>query len=122
MRRRGQSATIGLLAMLIGASPALADAIDGHWCAKDARRLQIEGPSLVTPGGHRMQGNYDRHHFSYVAPAADMGAGQAITMILMGETAVQIQVGADVPEVWNRCAPPLSLLREYAPEPRTENG
>jgi hypothetical protein len=115
MGPRGTAPILALLATMI-ASPALADAIDGHWCTKDGdRRLQIEGPSIVTPGGRRLQGNYDRHHFSYVAPPADMGAGQTVNMILLGELAVQIQIGEAAAEVWNRCGPPLSLWQYGVP-------
>ncbi len=66
------------LAMLAG--PALADAIDGNWCHTDGRRFTIRGPEIVTPGGKRMEGNYSRHWFSYVAPAPEPGAGETIFM------------------------------------------
>ena len=58
------------------AGPALADAIDGNWCHTDGRRFTIRGPEIVTPGGKRMEGNYSRHWFSYVAPAPEPGAGE----------------------------------------------
>ncbi len=122
MRHNGYAATIGLLAVLFGACPALADAIDGHWCAADGRRLRIDGPAIVTPGGRHLQGNYDRHHFSYVVPLPEAGAGQTVAMVLLGETAVRVQFGEAPAEVWNRCAPRLSLRREHGKEPRTGNG
>ena len=115
MSPRGTAPILAVLATL-SASPALADAIDGHWCTVGGdRRLQIEGPSIVTPGGRRLQGTYDRHHFTYLAPQADMGAGQTVNMSLLGEMAVQIQIGEAAAEVWNRCGPPLSLRQDDLP-------
>ena len=99
-----------LLAVLAVAHPAFADSIDGHWCSQDGRRLEIAGPSIVTPAGVRMSGTYDRHYFSYVAPPADRAPGETVDMALMGEMAVQVRAGKSAPEVWNRCAPPVSLL------------
>lgn len=116
MRNLGVSATTGVLLAILGVSPACADAIDGHWCAQDgSRRLQIEGPSIVTPGGRRVEGNYDRHHFSYVVPPPDAAAGRIVAMTLLGEMAVQIQLGDASPEVWHRCAPPLSFRSAHQP-------
>lgn len=122
MRHSLCSATIGLLTALCGATPALADAIDGNWCAADGRRVQIDGPAIVTPGGRHLQGSYDRHHFSYVVPTPEAGAGKTVAMALMGETAVRIQFGDGEPEVWSRCAPRLSLQRQQDQEKRTGNG
>ncbi len=105
MRNLGK-ATIALMLL---ATPALADRIDGHWCAPDGtRRVQIEGPTIVIQGGRQLQGTYDRHHFSYVVPMPDAMAGKTVEMNLLGETAVQVQFGDVAPEVWTRCAPPLS--------------
>ena len=70
-----------LLALSGGA--ALADAIDGDWCHGDGRRLSINGPDIVTPGGARLKGDYDRHHFSYVVPASEPGAGGTVAMVLL---------------------------------------
>lgn len=100
--------------MLFGASPALADAIDGHWCASDGRRLNIDGPAVITAGG--------RHHFSYTIPIPEAGAGQTVAMILLAETAVRVQFGESQPQIWNRCPAPLSLRFGPAQEPRTANG
>ncbi len=97
------------LALMLLATPALADRIDGHWCAPDgARRVQIDGSAIVIPGGRQLQGLYDRHHFSYVVPPPEAAAGKTVVMDLLGETAVQVQFGDAAPEVWTRCAPPLS--------------
>lgn len=119
VRHRALLATIGLL---LSAGPALADAIDGHWCGPDGRRLQIDGPAIVTPGGGHLQGTYDRHHFSYTIPAPEAGAGQTVALVLLGETAVRVAFGDAAPQIWNRCAPPLSLRFGPRQETRTRNG
>ena len=52
-------------------SIALADAIDGDWCDSNGKRMSIRGPTMVTPGGQQISGNYSRHYFSYVIPAGE---------------------------------------------------
>jgi len=88
--------------------PALADAIDGDWCHADGRRLSISGPDIVTPGGARLKGDYDRHHFSYVVPGAEPGAGATIYMILMGELQLRLKPPAGEEQLWRRCGKPVS--------------
>ncbi len=107
-KRAAVTTALAALALMCAAAPARADAIDGHWCAPDGRRIQIDGASAAIPGGRRVQGDYDRHHFAYVVPAPEAGAGQTVAMALMGETAVRVQFGDAAPQIWNRCAPPLS--------------
>lgn len=87
------------------AAPAFADAIDGHWCSPEGRHIFISGPSVTTPTGVQMQGAYNRHFFSYVAPAAEPEAGATVNMRLAGETRVYVQVAgaAGEPQVWRRC-------------------
>ncbi|MGE4165989.1 MAG: hypothetical protein AB7E67_08405 [Xanthobacteraceae bacterium] len=100
------------MAMIAGSvSSAFADAIDGNWCHTDGRRFTIRGADIVTPGGKAMQGNYERHYFSYVAPTPEPHAGQTIFMTLLGENDVSLKVGnaAGTPEErWVRCAPSIS--------------
>jgi hypothetical protein len=61
---------IGTLSVSFFLSPiALADAIDGDWCDANGKRMSIRGPSIVTPGGQQISGNYSRHYFSYVIPS-----------------------------------------------------
>ena len=91
------------------AAPACADAIDGAWCQEAGKRLMISGPSIVTPGGVRMQGLYDRHGFSYTAPAGEPGAGTTIDLRLLGEHDIESRAGAIGPiEHWRRCGPAVS--------------
>ena len=94
---------------------AWADAIDGHWCFTDGKRISIQGPAIVTPAGSHIQGDYSRHFFSYQAPPVDPDAGQAVSMTLVNEDTVHLRIGAtptyssDGPmEVWHRCGPPTS--------------
>jgi hypothetical protein len=106
---------IGVAIYAAGAYPALADAIDGHWCFPDGRRMFIQGPAITTPGGSRIQGEYGRHFFSYVIPPADQGSGQTVSMALVNEDTVHLRIGtgpaysSDAPvQVWHRCGPPTS--------------
>jgi hypothetical protein len=98
---------IAALAGLVAAGPARADAIDGHWCTEGGLRLSIAGPSIVTPGGARLQGDYGRHDFAYTAPASDPGGPQRVTMRLRGENLMQVEA-AGLDPLWRRCGPPTS--------------
>lgn len=92
-----------LLAAALLAGPALADRIDGDWCAPDgARSLHIDGPAITTPGGHPIQGDYNRHFFSYTVPPGEPGAGARVNLRLLNDTAVQIYFPAAT-ETWHRC-------------------
>jgi hypothetical protein len=98
-----------------GVGPALADAIDGHWCFTDGKRISIQGPAIVTPGGSHIQGDYGRHSFSYVATPADPGAGQTVSMLLINDDIMHLRIGGPATysadgsvQVWRRCGPPTS--------------
>lgn len=93
--------------VVLAAAPALADRIDGHWCSPGGLRLTIAGPSITTPGGARIAGDYDRHNFAYTAPAGEPAAGTRVSMALMGEDTVRVQAPGLDP-VWHRCGPPTS--------------
>ena len=96
-------------ALSLAAFPALADSIDGNWCRDSGQRLSIAGPSIVTPGGARIQGDYSRHAFSYVVPAGEPGAGSTIEMRLLGEYDMQSRTaGTTAPLDWKRCGPATS--------------
>jgi hypothetical protein len=102
-----------VMMLILAPTAALADAIDGNWCHPDGRRFTIQGPAITTPGGARLQGNYDRHHFSYQIPVPEPRAGESVFMTLMGEYLVHLRVGADASsagpvEAWKRCAPSIS--------------
>jgi hypothetical protein len=106
-RRSGLGLAIIAGALLL-ATPAKADVIDGNWC-RDERRFSIEGPTIVTVTGHKMQGDYTRHSFRYTVPATDPGAGQDVFMQLLNELTLSLRVGADgASEIWQRCKPTTS--------------
>jgi hypothetical protein len=108
------SRLVRLLAPMAGtiltlqAGTALADAIDGDWCHADGRRLSINGPDIVTPGGTPLKGDYDRHHFSYVVPASEPGAGATIAMVLLSEIQMQLKPPSGEEQLWRRCGKPIS--------------
>ncbi|MGE3248428.1 MAG: hypothetical protein AB7F96_21965 [Beijerinckiaceae bacterium] len=92
-----------LLACL--ATPARADAIDGQWCDPQGKHMKIDGPTIKTPGGTVMQGDYSRHSFTYTVPEKEAGAGTKIYMSLMGEEELDVHTGSPVakPVRWKRC-------------------
>ena len=101
----GRGSALAILLLLIGASGARADVIDGDWCL-EGRHFSIKGPAIVTPEGARMDGDYTRHSFSYVAPAAAPEAGATIFMRLLNETTLRVVPGADPAtpaQIWRRC-------------------
>ncbi len=111
MRRRALGIVAGTtFAGLAAASPALADAIDGDWCASEGRHFTIRGPEITTPGGRHVQGEYGRHDFAYTAPAGEPEAGRRILMVLQNETTLHLTVlqAPDKPgpvQTWRRCSP-----------------
>jgi hypothetical protein len=104
---------IGFITLCLGlsfSSIALADAIDGTWCAdKDTRQITIQGTSATFPGGQKISGDYTRHSFAYEVPPPLANAGQKMDMRLLGETVLRaITISADgqtrsEPELWRRC-------------------
>ncbi len=96
-------------AVLMVATAARADAIDGSWCYK-GRHLAIEGSKILIPSGKQIIGDYDRHGFSYKVPPGDKGAGSSIFMGILDDETMHLRVGSEQvnPEVWRRCAAPVS--------------
>ena len=91
--------------VLLPPSPARADRIDGNWCYRD-RYMSIDGPTIVTPGGTRMTGRYDRHGFQYTAPSGEPDAGARVDMIQFDDLTIQVDAtgdGTSRTEIWNRC-------------------
>ena len=99
---------LALPLLVLFALPVLADAIDGDWCLGDGSRLTINGPDIVTPGGRQTKGDYDRHHFAYVVPAQEPGAGGTVAMILMSEIQMRLKPPAGDEQIWRRCGKPIS--------------
>ena len=106
----GLTAVSAIGVLLVFAGAAQADAIDGDWCQPNGRRMSIHGSDIVTPGGKHTRGEYSRHAFSYVVPAGEAGAGEAVSIILLSEYLAHAQQGsATAPvQVWNRCQPGVS--------------
>jgi len=97
------------LAVVAMSGEGRADAIDGQWCAVDGKRIEINGPRIRTPGGTQMQGDYDRHGFRYVVPAAEPGAGGTVVMRLLNDNLMNLTPpGSSAVQQWNRCGPPIS--------------
>lgn len=88
---------------MVGPNAALADAIDGHWCDPAGKHLTITHREIITPGGARLEGDYTRHAFTYVAPANEPGAGSSVNFILLGETTMRATIGNEPPVTWKRC-------------------
>ena len=100
----------GVVLLLAMAGAARADAIDGDWCRGDGKRMSIQGPDIVTPGGHRIKGDYSRHAFNYVVPSGEAGAGEPVAIVLLSEYLAHARQGAATTpvQVWNRCQPGIS--------------
>ncbi|MEK9645629.1 MAG: hypothetical protein VW547_08795 [Alphaproteobacteria bacterium] len=112
--RPSYSAGMAAVALMLSAVPAAADAIDGNWC-NGAKRLEIAGPTIVTPGGNRIQGDYGRHDFSYIVPGGEENAGKRVDMDLWGDDDMQLWPNGRTPDpkaggaqMWKRCAAPTS--------------
>lgn len=102
------SCALAVLALVL-AAPARADVIDGEWC-HDSSRIAIEGPKVLTMGGHTINGDYTRHHFVYAVPDGEEMAGGTIDMRLLNEETVSLTRlpkggAAGGPETWKRCKP-----------------
>lgn len=97
-----------LVTYVMSSLPVRADAIDGSWCHHDGRRLSILGPLIMTPAGSRVQGDYSRHAFAYVAPANDPQPGAQIRMTLINDELMRLNSGQASTETWRRCGPPVS--------------
>ena len=107
MRARTATALIAIAAamVLLPVSPARADRIDGNWCYKD-RHMSIDGPKIITPGGTKMTGLYDRHGFQYTVPRGEPDPGAEVDMIQYDDNTIQVTTtGGDGSrtEIWNRC-------------------
>ncbi len=105
------AACVAALAMAPGA--ASADQIDGSWCHKSGKRLSIEGPRIITPGGTDMTGDYDRHGFSYIVPPGEPGAGRTMVMAQQDDDTMHMAEGTllaspEGAQTWHRCGVPVS--------------
>jgi hypothetical protein len=100
---------ITILAVLLFGAPAKADVIDGDWCSDNGRHFSIQGPTIITPAGKQMSGQYTRHTFRYMAPTGEAGEGQEISMLLLNELTLNLRTGSDSSiQIWHRCKPTTS--------------
>lgn len=109
MTTRLTATALTLAITALAATPAKADQIDGHWC-KGLKRLSIDGPNIITPGGTKMIGEYDRHGFRYIVPAGEEGAGDEITMAQQHDELIHLWTSAkpDDTQAWTRCREQIS--------------
>ena len=100
-----------IVCLVLNSDDAQADQIDGHWCYKDGRSLSIRGPQIITPGGSKMRGDYDRHGFAYVVPKGEEGAGEKVLMVQQDNNTIHAWRASSEPgksEIWRRCDPRTS--------------
>lgn len=105
MRTATATVFIAITGILLPVSTAWADRIDGNWCYKE-RHMSIDGPHIVTPGGSRTTGLYDRHGFQYTVPEGERDAGARVNMVQFNEQTIQVLTVIDNTtrtEIWNRC-------------------
>jgi hypothetical protein len=105
--RGAPAAALAIAGLLAAGTPALADAIDGEWCSKEGKNLEIEGPKIRTPAGIDTTGQYTRHSFAYEAPEGDPEKGLVIVMRIFSDEDMElarIKNGEMGPaEMWHRC-------------------
>jgi hypothetical protein len=68
--------------------------------------LFYPGRNNLTTEGTKAEGNYSRHAFSYKIPSPDPSAGAQVFMLLINESTVHLQIGADptaATQIWRRC-------------------
>ncbi|MCP8938779.1 hypothetical protein NK718_09660 [Alsobacter sp. SYSU M60028] len=101
---RALAGAAALAALAVSSAPAWADSVDGNWCDEKGRTLSIEGYTILTPGGHKTQGDYSRHRFSYVVPNAEPDEGSPVSMLLINENTMRATTGQQPGSViWTRC-------------------
>jgi hypothetical protein len=99
--------TLLALPIMLFASAAQADAIDGDWCNDDGSHVRIDGPKIELSSGKIVEGNYSRHAFSYIVPQGEWEAGVEVKFVLSSEELMRRMRNPDVmPEhadLWRRC-------------------
>jgi hypothetical protein len=113
LRRLSFQVTLFAIVSIAAAGSAVADVIDGDWCAADGRHMSIRGPAIITPGGKQIAGLYSRHSFSYVIPSPEQSTGSTIYMRLVNPETINLWIGSIAvgpPEIWNRCTPISALV------------
>ena len=103
-RYRTTAGSLAAVFALLAPGAALADRIDGAWCAPDGtQRVTIDGPEITLGSGTVVTGQYTRHEFLYRVPEEAPDAGAEIYMRQLGEEDVDIYRDTDPPVRWHRC-------------------
>ncbi len=98
-----------VLAVITGfaATPAMAHSIQGIWCHKDGRRMEIRDSTIILPRGTTTTGDFWRHYFDYVIPPGEDEAGTGRHLQLLRDDKTVYDVPANKrdaePIVWTRC-------------------
>ena len=87
----------------LSASSAWADALDGDWCNLVDGKLTIDGSIIITPVGNHVEGDYERHRFTYTAPEGGWQAGQVIVIQQYSEQLMKLTVGDGNRREWRPC-------------------
>ncbi len=103
MRRRTICSLTLTAILCASASPSLADALDGQWCNNEDGRLAIDGNIITTPAGDRVEGDYGRHRFVYIAPPGSWNAGKRIVIQQLSDQEMELSVGDGMPHKWGPC-------------------
>lgn len=88
---------------------AVADKIDGSWCAPTGESMTIEGPRVITPGGRTLSGRYDRHNFSYDIPDGEKSAGGRMDANQLDDEHIRVTIAPPAQTepaphaIWTRC-------------------
>lgn len=91
------------------AAPVRADQIDGNWC-RGLKHLFIDGPTIITPGGTKITGTYDRHGFRYIVPTGEPDTRATISMTQIDDDLMQMTSSGnpDERQDWARCERKIS--------------
>jgi hypothetical protein len=93
----------------LAASASSADQLDGRWCLSGGRRMSIDGPTVITATGARMQGEYHRGSLVYLLPGQEPEFAVQVALTPLDEERLSLATnrpGAR-PEIWHRCGPPM---------------
>ena len=97
--------------LFTAAQPALADQINGNWCSPDGQSMTVDGPRVVTPGGHTVTANYDRHHVDYRIPEGEPSSGDRFSADQLNHEQISVSIirasdgQAGKAVIWTPCKP-----------------
>lgn len=109
MTRIVKASFVSACLFLASAGFAVADQIDGSWCAPTGESMTIEGPRVITPGGRTLSGRYDRHNFSYDIPDGEANAGGRLDANQLDDQHIRVTIAPPARKepaphaIWTRC-------------------